>query len=198
MRILKAGISLILVMAMLMLCIACDTSTNEEPQTTDKLEETVDSTEDTSKESGDPEEDLQAPPPANEEEPKEEPEQDSIKILAIGNSFSDDAMAYLWDLLRDAGYKKVIVANVYKGGCSLDTHYKNYINNTSAYTYKKNSTGSFVNTTNATMKQGLNDEKWDYVTLQQVSGSSGDTSTYSSLNGLISADRKSTRLNSSH
>ena len=100
-------------------------------------------------------------------------------------------MAYLWDMLRAAGYKKVIIANVYKGGCSLDTHDSNYINDTAAYTYKKNSVGSFVNTTNSTMKYGLNDEEWDYITLQQVSGSSGQTSTYSSLNGLLSAVRSS-------
>ena len=37
----------------------------------------------------------------------------SLKILAIGNSFSVDSMEYLWRLLRDCGVEKVILGNLY-------------------------------------------------------------------------------------
>ena len=45
-----------------------------------------------------------------------------IKILAIGNSFSDDAIEhYLHDLVKASG-RKALIANLYFGGRSLQTH----------------------------------------------------------------------------
>jgi hypothetical protein len=47
-----------------------------------------------------------------------------IKILAIGNSFSDDAIEhYLYDLAKASGHK-VLIANLYFGGRSLQTHWE--------------------------------------------------------------------------
>ena len=37
----------------------------------------------------------------------------SIKILAIGNSFSDDATEHLFGILKDAGVEEVIIGNLY-------------------------------------------------------------------------------------
>ena len=59
----------------------------------------------------------------------------SIKILAIGNSFSVDAMEHLWYLLYEQGYTEIILGNLYIGGCSLDTHWDNIQNDTGAYQY---------------------------------------------------------------
>ena len=46
----------------------------------------------------------------------------SIKILAIGNSFSIDALEYLYQILSDAGVENIVIANLYKSGCSIDMH----------------------------------------------------------------------------
>ena len=46
----------------------------------------------------------------------------SLKVLAIGNSFSVDAVTYLWSICRQAGVIKLVVGNANIGGCSLDKH----------------------------------------------------------------------------
>ena len=40
------------------------------------------------------------------------------KILAIGNSFSDDAMEHLAEILVGEGYTDFVLGNLYIGGCS--------------------------------------------------------------------------------
>ena len=46
----------------------------------------------------------------------------SIKILAIGNSFSIDAMEYLWHILRAGGVEEVVLGDLFIGGCPVDLH----------------------------------------------------------------------------
>ena len=115
-----------------------------------------------------------------------------IKVLAIGNSFSQDAVeSHLHQLAEALGYKTVI-ANMYIGGCSLETHYHNMVNNAAAYSYRKIGTdGVKVTTANVTLEQALKDEQWDYVSLQQNSGQSGQYDTYEPyLSQLVSYIRK--------
>ena len=103
---------------------------------------------------------------------------DSIKILAIGNSFSDNAMNYLYPVLEAFGAKEIILGNMYIGGCSVDTHYKNMMNQSKSYTYRKNTTGTFVNKNSVALDQALKDEEWDYITFQQASDFSGVIDSY--------------------
>jgi len=79
------------------------------------------------------------------EAPMEQPEAipQSIKILAIGNSFSEDATQYLWDIMHDAGIEEVVIGNLYIGGCSLDTHWSNMTKNAEAYTFYYNNSGKW-------------------------------------------------------
>ena len=102
----------------------------------------------------------------------------SIKILAIGNSFADNAMAFLHPILRALGYDEIVLANLYIGGCTLQTHTHNAANNLPAYTYRKNTSGKFVNVENVSISAALTDENWQFVTMQQASGVSGVASTY--------------------
>jgi hypothetical protein len=102
-----------------------------------------------------------------------------IKILAIGNSFSQDAVEqYLHELAAADGISTVI-ANMYIGGCSLERHVKNARENAPAYAYRKIGTdGRRVETKDMTLERALADEEWDYVSLQQVSGNSGQLETF--------------------
>lgn len=109
---------------------------------------------------------------------KEVAEEKSVKILAIGNSFSVDAMEYLWPLLKDAGYEKITLGNLYIGGCSLETHASNLTNGTAAYTYYKNTSGSWSSTAGYNALNALTAEEWDYISVQQVSGLSGVADSY--------------------
>ncbi len=110
----------------------------------------------------------------------------SIKILAIGNSFSDDATEHLWNIFNAAGVENIIVANMYIGGCSIDTHNYNVTNDLGAYEYRKNTSGYIVNTSGTKISTALADEDWDIVTMQQASGFSGKPDSYSNLSNLIS------------
>ena len=102
----------------------------------------------------------------------------SLRLLSIGNSFSIDAQEWLYGIAKDGGFDNVVLGNLYIGGCSLQTHSGNADNNSAAYTYYKNTTGTWTNVTGKTMLYGITDENWDYITLQQASGSSGYQSTY--------------------
>ena len=111
----------------------------------------------------------------------------SLKVLAIGNSFSVDAMKnHLYDLLKSADYDQVILGNLYIGGCSLDTHWSNISGNISAYQYQKNDdNGEWVYTENATAISALQDENWDVITIQQASPDSGMANTYGNLQNIV-------------
>ncbi|MBQ7318663.1 MAG: DUF4886 domain-containing protein [Clostridia bacterium] len=97
-----------------------------------------------------------------------------MKILAIGNSFSDDATRYLYAIARADG-AHIEVANLYIGGCSLALHHKNMLTGERAYTleYNGHMTGFPVS-----LEEGLTNRAWDIVTIQQASHESFNPATY--------------------
>ena len=97
-----------------------------------------------------------------------------LKVLAIGNSFSEDAIEQnLFELAAAAGHQMVI-GNMYIGGCSLERHWGNAQSNKPDYDYRKiGIDGKMTRTANYTLDKALRDEQWDYVSLQQVSQLSG-------------------------
>ena len=71
----------------------------------------------------------------------------TLKVLAIGNSFSQDAAEqYLYELFKASG-QEAVVGNMYIGGCTIDTHWKNTSNGTTKYEYRKVVDGTKTNTT---------------------------------------------------
>lgn len=109
-----------------------------------------------------------------------------FRVLAIGNSFSQDAVEHLYKIAQDCGADKVIIGNLYIGGATLKQHWANASSDSASYTYYKNSTGTMTNTQNTSMKTALMDEKWDYISIQQQSSESGVSSSYNSdLTNLI-------------
>ena len=90
----------------------------------------------------------------------------SIKILAIGNSFSVDGMEYLWQVLRAGGVEQVILGNLAIGGCPVSLHADNVASDAPAYLYGKNTAGTWVWESEQTFSRGLLDEEWDIITLQ--------------------------------
>lgn len=105
-------------------------------------------------------------------------EKKSIKILGIGNSFSQDGMYYIYQIAKDLGYDEVILGNLVIGGCSLEMHANNIKSNSKAYFYEKNTAGTWDLKLGMSIKDGLSDEDWDIISFQQVSGLSGVSETY--------------------
>lgn len=104
---------------------------------------------------------------------------DTLRILGIGNSFTDDGMMYLPELLEAAGIRNVVLGRLYIGGCSLERHCREYEGDGRAYTYSKSVQNRWVTVSKAAaLREGIADEPWDVVVLQQVSGKSGMYATY--------------------
>ena len=110
--------------------------------------------------------------------PNKPKDEKSIKILAIGNSFSQDATEYLYGMLKDVGYEKIVLGHIYYGGCDLKTHAGYFETNSAAYTYFTNTTGTWSRTTSFKPHIALDSDQWDFVTLQQSSRTSGMPETY--------------------
>ena len=84
-----------------------------------------------------------------------------MQILSIGNSFSQDAQTYLYRMA-----KNMFSVNLYIGGCSLETHYRNMMGDKYAYSLEAcNIRTGFQ----MSIKEALLSRGWDVVTLQQVS-----------------------------
>ena len=101
-----------------------------------------------------------------------------LKILAIGNSFSQDAMQMLYEIAKKEGYSEVVLGNLYDAGCTLKGHVENLTTKAGAYSYQFNNTGRWVSTSNTTLEYGLKAQDWDIITLQQGSPDSGLVETY--------------------
>lgn len=96
-----------------------------------------------------------------------------IKLLSIGNSFSQDAQGHLHVIASDLGIETKCV-NLYVGGCELERHYKFYVNNEAAYDEEVNA-GKIGK---ISLADALKKDSWDIITFQQVSGLSGMYETY--------------------
>ena len=94
-----------------------------------------------------------------------------MNILCIGNSFSMDATHYLHQISNG----EIYVLDLAIGGCSLERHYNNILQDKRDYLYEVN--GEIVRE-NGSIKEALKERKWDYVTIQQVSHFSGIKDTY--------------------
>ena len=97
-----------------------------------------------------------------------------MKILSIGNSFSQDAQKYLHELAAKTGFD-LETTNLYYGGCSLKQHWDFYSNDAAELTLEKN--GASLNQ-KITLSQALELDNFDVITLQQASHFSGVPKTY--------------------
>ncbi len=97
-----------------------------------------------------------------------------MKILAIGNSFSQDATAYLYGLAH-AAWLEAKVVNLYIGGCPLSRHAFNALGNGRDYALEYN---GFQTGFRVSVRDALENDSWDVVSVQQASHLSFDFSTY--------------------
>lgn len=105
------------------------------------------------------------------------PTKKSLKVLAVGNSFSVDAMEYVYQIAKEVGYEEIVLGNLYIGGCSLQTHAANLRSKAKGYTYYYNTDGTWKSR-GSNLATEIGAEEWDYISIQQVSGDSGRPETY--------------------
>ena len=97
-----------------------------------------------------------------------------MKVLSIGNSFSQDAHRYIHSIAKHNGVD-IYTLNLFIGGCSLERHHKNMTEDNTIYETEINgvATGELIS-----IKDAVLSDDWDYISLQQVSSQSFDYSTY--------------------
>lgn len=98
----------------------------------------------------------------------------TMKILSIGNSFSQDAHNKLYTLAVANGVE-LELANLYIGGCKLQTHWENIENNSASYDLELNGGEA---SRKISIEEALSLEEWDVITLQQASAQSQHFSSY--------------------
>jgi hypothetical protein len=101
-----------------------------------------------------------------------EPAAKSVRLLTVGNSFSRNATRYLEDLV-EAGGHGLIHRPIIVGGASLQLH----ADKVQQHEQDANDpAGLYAN--GRSLKQELQSERWDFVTIQQASIRSHDVNTY--------------------
>lgn len=99
------------------------------------------------------------------------PEGKHVKILTIGNSFADNAATYLSQIAESVPGYKISVTKANLGGCSLERHVKlikDCENDASLKPYQ----GKYC------LRELLQMDDYDFVTIQQVSSSSFKANTF--------------------
>lgn len=125
---------------------------------------------------------VAVPSPARTHDAHQQP----TYVLAVGNSFSEDAIdQYFYDLCHAAG-KPVVVGDLYIGGCPLSRHLLNARTDSAAYRFRLiDSNGVMHTTSKVSIARALKSEPWTFVSFQQASGISGKYATYSDLAPLL-------------
>lgn len=103
---------------------------------------------------------------------KQEPQ--TVRLLTVGNSFADNALTYLPQIVEASG-NILIYERANLGGCSLKRHWDH------AAKYQADSNdpeGSPYSDENYSLMQLLRKDAWDFITIQQVSWESHDLKTY--------------------
>lgn len=110
---------------------------------------------------------------------------DAVKLLTIGNSFADDATAFL-PAMSTAGGKQLVLFRANLGGCSLERHAKHLAaalddpsaTDTNARPYKNTGALGLPDLKTVSLPDALKAQAWDYVTIQQVSHQSFKPESY--------------------
>jgi hypothetical protein len=104
----------------------------------------------------------------------------NLRILLIGNSFSQNASTYLPQLAKEGGHD-LIIGHAEIGGCSLQKHWELAELNK---TEPDNPKGKpYVG--NKSLRMLLTEGEWDVVTMQQYSGLSGNVESYKPYAGNL-------------
>ena len=91
---------------------------------------------------------------------------EELKILSVGNSFSVDTMEHLANIALNVGFKKVKLGNLFIGGCSINKHYNNAMNDIGEYKYYVNNGEGWSCTENFKSSDAIKSEEWDIISIQ--------------------------------
>ena len=114
---------------------------------------------------------------------------ETLKVLCIGNSFAVDTAEHVPNIALNAGVKNVKFATLYYGGCSINKHYNNAVNNNAPYEYYLNTGSGWTITPGHSILSALQSEEWDWISIQHGTGDGSryaEEGSYANLANLIS------------
>lgn len=112
------------------------------------------------------------------EELKQQEEDQTLKLITIGNSHTNGINHLLFDVFKaEKPEQKVVVGYLYYSGCSVELHVTHSKYNMKVYDYRVNSDGQWIET-EATMEDGLTDQQWDIIVLHEMNTKGSIEATY--------------------
>ena len=118
-----------------------------------------------------------------------------MKILCIGNSFSQDTTRLLPEVMKSLGFENFLVANLYIGGCPIHKHYENIREDLAAYDFYRNDGSGWKSTPETKISEAIRSESWDVVCIQHGSSYGGrytEEESYRNLPALVQAVKAQT------
>ena len=102
----------------------------------------------------------------------------TLKMLCLTSSFGLNTTELLYDIAMAEGFEDVIVARLYASGCTLQKHVNSYNSDTGIYWYTKFTKDGKYELNDAKLLDGLLDEDWDIIYIQQGAEQTGQLLTY--------------------
>ena len=105
----------------------------------------------------------------------------TLRVLMIGNSFSQSVLNYLPAIAKADPTVKLSIRNAYIGGCSIQRHLKEYdttAQNPEHRPYTTNLPIEGINGRKVSLQDCLKADQYDIVTIQQASRDSWNADTY--------------------
>ena len=106
------------------------------------------------------------------------------KILSIGNSFAVDTLQHVVEVAKTLNIN-IKIYSLFIGGCSINRHYDNLVNDTNSYEFFVNEGEGFVTLKNITIKEALKLHKYDYINIQHGSGDGSRYTDFSSYSKIV-------------
>ena len=104
-------------------------------------------------------------------------DEDGLKILCIGNSYSKDTMNFVPEILQDLGIRNFSVGHLYIAACSAMRHYANLVEDPTIYPekgvqnyqYKLHNGTKWVTKNEHPIKDAIQSDNWDFIIIQHKS-----------------------------
>lgn len=109
-----------------------------------------------------------------------------LHVLCIGNSFAADTLQHIPNIAADLGLTDVFFGNLYIGGCSINRHYANALNDTAEYCYYTNSGEGWNSTPDVSIAQAIESRQWDWISIQH---GTGDGSRYTREESYVNLEK---------
>ena len=106
----------------------------------------------------------------------------TLNVLFIGNSFSVDTTAYLYDIVKETGCR-ICLGDAWISGVRLSAHAKNAASDAQKYTYMENTSGSwgtkkYNKSSTWRLSWIMKRKKWDVIVLQSYSTDVGNMASF--------------------